>query len=53
MIHNTKPAMPPLQGLGELGWTVGRNIRIDFRWGAGNVNGIVRLRMNSSRSLPK
>ena len=26
-----------LQGLGELGWTVGRNIRIDYRWGAGNV----------------
>ncbi len=26
-----------LQALGELGWTVGRNIRIDYRWGAGNV----------------
>ena len=25
-----------LQGLQELGWTVGRNLRIDFRWGAGN-----------------
>jgi putative ABC transport system substrate-binding protein len=23
-----------LQGLQELGWTVGRNVRIDFRWGA-------------------
>ena len=25
-----------LQGLRELGWTVDRNMRIDFRWGAGN-----------------
>jgi putative ABC transport system substrate-binding protein len=23
------------QGLQELGWTVGRNLRIDYRWGAG------------------
>jgi putative ABC transport system substrate-binding protein len=22
-----------LQGLGELGWIVGRNVRIDYRWG--------------------
>jgi putative tryptophan/tyrosine transport system substrate-binding protein len=26
-----------VQGLQELGWTVGRNLRIDYRWGAGNV----------------
>src|SRR5215471_21774309 len=26
-----------LQGLGELGWMVGRNLRIDYRWGAGDV----------------
>jgi putative ABC transport system substrate-binding protein len=26
-----------LQGLQELGWTVGRNIRIDYRWVAGDV----------------
>jgi ABC-type uncharacterized transport system substrate-binding protein len=26
-----------LQGLGELGWTVGRNLRIDYRWGAGDA----------------
>src|SRR5262245_23316638 len=25
------------QGLGELGWTVGRNVMIDYRWGAGDV----------------
>jgi putative tryptophan/tyrosine transport system substrate-binding protein len=26
-----------LQAFGELGWIVGRNVRIDFRWGAGDV----------------
>jgi putative ABC transport system substrate-binding protein len=26
-----------LQALQELGWTVGRNMQIDFRWGAGNA----------------
>ena len=26
-----------LQGLGELGWIVGRNVRIDYRWGAGHA----------------
>ena len=25
-----------VQGLQELGWTVGRNLRIDYRWGAGD-----------------
>src|SRR5215813_12238516 len=25
------------QGLQELGWTDGRNVRIDYRWGAGDV----------------
>ena len=24
------------QGLQQLGWTVGQNIRIDYRWGDGN-----------------
>ena len=24
-----------LQRLGELGWIVGRNVRIDYRWGGG------------------
>ena len=27
-----------LQGLGELGWNVGRNVTIDYRWGAGDVD---------------
>jgi putative ABC transport system substrate-binding protein len=26
-----------LQGLGEFGWNVGRNVQVDYRWGAGNV----------------
>jgi putative tryptophan/tyrosine transport system substrate-binding protein len=26
------------QGLQELGWTVGRNLRIDYRWGAGDAD---------------
>jgi len=27
-----------LQGLQQLGWTEGRNMRIDARWGARNIN---------------
>jgi putative tryptophan/tyrosine transport system substrate-binding protein len=27
-----------LQGLQEFGWTIGRNVRIDYRWGAGDVD---------------
>jgi ABC-type uncharacterized transport system substrate-binding protein len=27
-----------LQALGELGWSVGRNIRVEYRWGAGSVS---------------
>jgi putative ABC transport system substrate-binding protein len=27
-----------LQGLQELGWTVGRNVRIDYRWGVGDAD---------------
>ena len=27
-----------MQGLQERGWTIGRNVRIDFRWGAGNTD---------------
>src|SRR5262249_17441619 len=31
-----------LQGLQQLGWTEGRNVRIDFRWGAANAERIRR-----------
>src|SRR4029077_5857568 len=27
-----------LQGLQELGWSVGRNVRIDYRWGGHNFD---------------
>ena len=27
-----------LQGLQELGWAVGRNLQIDYRWGASNLD---------------
>jgi putative ABC transport system substrate-binding protein len=30
------------QGLQELAWTVGRNVRIDYRWGAGDADHIRR-----------
>src|SRR5437899_2310116 len=26
------------QRLAELGWTVGRNVQIDYRWGAGDID---------------
>ena len=29
-----------LQGLQQLGWTDGRNIRIDYRWGAGDADNL-------------
>jgi putative ABC transport system substrate-binding protein len=28
------------QELGKLGWNVGGNVRIDYRWGAGNADRI-------------
>ena len=36
-----------LQGLQELGWTDGRNVRIEYRWGSGNAE---RIR-NSAEEL--
>ena len=32
-----------LQGLQQSGWAVGRNLRIDFRWAAGNTNNIPKF----------
>jgi ABC-type uncharacterized transport system substrate-binding protein len=32
-----------LQGLAELGWAVGRNLRIDTRWGASDIERIRKL----------
>src|SRR5262245_2846677 len=37
------PLAPPLvsafaQGLQERGWTIGGNVRIDYRWGAGDLD---------------
>src|SRR5215475_299346 len=31
------------QALGGLGWTDGRNVRMDFRWGGGDINRIRAL----------
>ena len=31
-----------LQGLQELGWIVGRNVRIDYRWAAGDADRLRR-----------
>jgi putative tryptophan/tyrosine transport system substrate-binding protein len=30
------------QGLADLGWTIGRNLRIDYRWAAGDAERIRR-----------
>jgi hypothetical protein len=41
------------QGLAELGWTIGRDVRIDYRWYAGNAGATVsdrHLPFQSSRS---
>jgi putative ABC transport system substrate-binding protein len=31
-----------LQGLGQLGWSIGRNLQIDTRWGTGDASEIRR-----------
>ena len=36
------------QGLQQLGWTVGRNLRIDYRWGVGDDE---RIRSNVAQVL--
>ena len=40
-----------LQGLQELGWAVGRNVRIDYRWGASNFDP-ERMRKGAGNWLP-
>ena len=40
------------QGLALLGWTIGRNVRIDSRWATANVAEIRRPRRNWWRSPP-
>src|SRR5260370_7555311 len=37
------------QGLAELGWTIGRNVRIDYRWYAGNADA---ARKSAAQFLP-
>jgi putative tryptophan/tyrosine transport system substrate-binding protein len=37
-----------LQGLEKLGWTVGRNVRIDYRWGAADAE---RMRADAAELL--
>ena len=39
-----------LQGLQQLGWTDGRNLRIDTRWAAGDADAFASMRRNWSRS---
>ena len=34
------------QALGQLGWTIGRNVRIDTRWATTNADRIAHLRPN-------
>jgi len=38
-----------LQGLEGLGWTDGRNVRIDYRWGAGDPTRNACRRINCAR----
>jgi putative tryptophan/tyrosine transport system substrate-binding protein len=37
-----------LRGLQELGWVVGRNVQIDYRWAAGNAD---RIRTYAAESI--
>ena len=37
-----------IQALADLGWTQGRNVRIDLRWGGGNVD---HMRMSAKELL--
>ena len=39
-----------LQGLQQLGWTDGRNVRIDTRWAAGNAADTAQIRGGIGRT---
>ena len=39
-----------LQGLQQLGWTDGRNVRIDYRWGAGDADRHSQIRGGIGRA---
>jgi putative ABC transport system substrate-binding protein len=41
-----------LQELKHLGWTDGRNIRLDYRWGAGDAKNVASTRPNWSHWRP-
>jgi putative ABC transport system substrate-binding protein len=41
-----------LQGLGQLGWTVGRNLQIDIRWAGVNVDDIRKYAAESVSLAP-
>jgi putative ABC transport system substrate-binding protein len=41
-----------LQVLQQLGWTDGRNLRIDYRWGAGNADNIRKFAAELAASAP-
>ena len=41
-----------LQGLQELGWSEGRNLRIDYRWGVGDSESPSRKRGRAGRARP-
>jgi putative ABC transport system substrate-binding protein len=40
-----------VQGLQQLGWTDGRNVRIDYRWGGGDADRIRRYAAWSRSSV--
>ncbi len=41
-----------LQGLQDLGWTVGRNVRIDYRWSAGDADRTRRFAAELATLVP-
>lgn len=41
-----------LKTLGDLGWNADRNIRIDYRWGAGDTEQAKQLTLETVQSAP-